>query len=290
MAESLGYLLAQSFNVASTLTFTTTDSRGGPTNRTLAAGWYRVKLAASGAGGTAHTDPKELLAAFETALGGPTYWAVELTSAGKVRVVYKSTGTGTITLSGATTLRSLLGFTGDIGPLAAGASATSDYQPTHCVFAAFMDPDTGWIDQPQRYASSAMPDGTVYGWHDGRATLRRTASFKLMPKDAGFVTSLASTSTQAFPVASRWLSPSTGEPGQAPPWSAHDAIVTAHTLECGMVWGTLQEVIAGTSTSFEKVYLTPEMAGASRIALSIPGYDARRDVSFELSYAGAGSL
>jgi hypothetical protein len=290
VAESLGYLLAQSFNIASTLTFTTTDSRGGPTNRTLAAGWYRVKLAASGAGGTAHTDPKELLAAVQTALGGSSYWTVQLTVSGKVRVTYKSTGTGTITLSGATTLRSLLGFTGNVTSLATNAYVDSDYQPTHCVFAAFMDPDTGWIDQPQRYAASAMPDGTVYGWHDGRATLRRTAAFKLLPKDSATVGSLSSTSTPAFPAASRWLSPSTGEPGQAPPWSAHDAIVTAHALECGMVWGTLQEVIAGTSTSFEKVYLTPEMATASRIALSIPGYDARRDVSVELSYAGAGSL
>lgn len=153
-----------------------------------------------------------------------------------------------------------------------------------------MDPDSGWIDQAQRFAASAMPDGTVYGWHDGRATMRRQATFKLLPKDSGFVTSLGSTSTPAFPVASRWLSPSTGEPGQAPPWSAHDTLVTAHTLECGMVWGTLQAVIAGTSTSFEKVYLTPEMAAQGRIALSIPGYDARRDVSVELTYAGAGSL
>ena len=290
MAESLGYLLAQSFNLTATQTFTTTDDRGGPTNRTVASGWYRIKLAASGGGGTAHTDPKELLAAVQSALGS-LYWLVTLAPAtGKVQFTYVGASSGSINLSGAPTLRALLGMTGNVTTTQTGATFTAPHQPTHCVFSAFMDPDTGWIDQAQRYAASAMPDGTVYGWHDGRVTLRRTAVFRLLPKDAGFVTSLSSTSTQAYPVSTRWLSPSTSEPGQAPPWSALDAVVTAHTVECGMVWGTLQELLAGSSTSFERVYLTPEMAGAPRVALSIPGYDARRDVSVELSYAGAGSL
>ena len=45
MAESLGYLLAQSFRLTASQVMATTDDRGGPTNRTLAAGWYRVLLA-----------------------------------------------------------------------------------------------------------------------------------------------------------------------------------------------------------------------------------------------------
>ena len=67
MAESLGYLLAQSYRITSTQTITTTDDRGGPTNRTVAAGWYRTRLA-NGAG-TAHNDPAEFLAAVTAALG-----------------------------------------------------------------------------------------------------------------------------------------------------------------------------------------------------------------------------
>lgn len=289
MAESLGYLLAQSFNLTSAQTVTTTDDRGGPTNRTVAAGWHRTFLAATTGGGTAHTDPKELLASVQSALDA-LYWLVSLApSTGKVQFTYLGATSGAIDLSGAPTLRALLGMTGNVTTIQTGATFTAPHQPTHCVFAAFVDPDTGWIDQPQRYAASSMPDGTVYGWHDGRLTLRRTASFKLHPKDAGFVTSLPSTSTQAYPVTSRWLSPSTGEPGQVPPWSLLDAIVTAHTVECGMAWGDFQTLASGASSSFEKIYLTPEMAAASRITLSIPGYDARRDVAIECSYAGEGT-
>jgi len=285
--EALGYLFAQSFRVASSQAMSTTDDRGSAQTRTLAAGWFRVLLAAGM--GNDHTDPLELLAAVETALGS-TKWAVAMSAAGKVTFTYLGSSTGSISFAGASTLKAILGLTGDVGPLATGATATATYQPTHAVFAAAMDPDSGWIDQAQRFAGAQMPDGTVYGWHDGRTTLRRSAAFKLLPKDAAFVASLPSTATPAFPARSRWLSPSTDEPAQAPPWSALDTVVTAHALECGVCWGTLQEIIAGTVTAYEKVYLTPEMAGAPRIALSVPGYDARRDVAIELSYAGAGAL
>lgn len=287
MAEALGYLLAQSFNITSSQTMATTDDRGGPTNRALASGWYRVILA-NGAGNN-HTDPAELLAAVETALGA-SKWTVAMNTSGKVTFTYLGSGTGTITWASATTLQTILGLTDNVGPLATNATATATYQPTHAVFAAVMDPDSGWVDQPQRYAASQMVDGTVYGWHDGRTTMRRSAAFKLMPKDAAFVTSLSSTSTPTFPVASRWLSPSTSEPAQSAPWSVLDTIVTAHTLECGITWGDFQTILTGSTTSYEKVYLTPEMAQSPRIALSVPGYDARRDVAIEVSYAGAGSL
>lgn len=287
MAESLGYLLAQSFQLASSQPMSTTDDRGGPTTRTLAAGWFRVLLA-NGAGNS-HADPAELLAAVEGALDA-TKWTVALTSSGRVRLTYLGSGTGSVSFSGATTLRSLLGFTGNVGPLATNASATATYSPTHCVFAAAMDPDSGWVDQAARFAGAQMPDGTVYGWHDGRVQLRRSAAFKLLPKDATFATSTGSPATPCFPAASRWLSPATDEPAQAPPWGALDTLATAYSIECGITWGELQEIIAGTATAYEKVYLTPEMAQAPRVALSIPGYDARRDVAIELSYAGAGAL
>lgn len=287
MAEDLGYLLAQSLQIAAMQTMASTDDRGGPTSRVLADGWYRAVLA--NGSGNAHTDPAELLNAVEAALGA-TKWTVALTAAGKVRFTYLGTSTGTITFGGATTLQAILGLTGNVGPLASGATQDSAYQPTHCVFAAACDPDSGWIDQPARLAAAAMPTGTVYGWHDGLTTLRRTATLKLLPKDAAFVTSLGSVATPAFPVASRWLSPSTGEPAQAPPWSALDTLATAYAMECGIVWGDLQDLLTGGTSAYEKVYLTPEMAAASRFALSIPGYDARRDVSLELSFAGAGSV
>lgn len=287
MAESLGYLLAQSYNVSTSQVMATTDDRGGPTNRTLAAGWYRVLLAAGA--GTAHTDPSEILAAVKAALGS-TKWNVTLAADGRVVFTYLGTGTGSVTFMGATTLKPLLGLSGDVGPLATNASATATYQPTHALFAAACDPDTGWTDTAARFAGAALPDGSVYGWHDGRASFRRSATLRLLPRDATARTALGSSATSAFPTSSRWLAPSANEPAQAPPWAAVDTLATAYGLECGVCWGTLQQIIGGTVTAYDKAFLTPEMAAAGRIALSIPGYDARRDVGFELTFAGAGSL
>jgi hypothetical protein len=265
----------------------TTDDRGSAQLRTLAAGWYRVLLAAGM--GNSHADPAELLAAVESALGA-SKWSVTMGADGRARFTYLGSSTGSISFGGAATLKAILGLAGDIGPLATNATATATYAPTHCVFAAAMDPDSGWIDQAARFAGAQMPDGTVYGWHDGRNNYRRSAAFKLLPKDAAFAASLASDATPAFPARSRWQSPATDEPAQAPPWGALDTLATAYGIECGITWGELQEILGGTVTAYEKVYLTPEMAQAPRVALSIPGYDARRDVAIELSYAGEGTL
>lgn len=286
MAETIGYLLAQSFNVTSSQTMATTDDRGGPTNRVLATGWYRTLLA-NGAG-TAHTDPAELLAAVETALGS-SKWAVALNSSGKVTFTYNGIGTGSIDFASALTLRALLGLDANVGPVNAGATATALYPPTHVLVSTGGDPDTGWIDLPLRFSGAAMPDGTVYGWHDGRVQLRRSLTMTLLPKDYTTRTSLDAIGTPAF--GARLQSPATGEPGQAPPWAALDALATAFSVECGMAFGDGAAVIAGTVTTYDKVYLAPEMSGnGGRISLTVPGYDARRNLSLELLYAGAGSL
>lgn len=287
MAEELGYMVAQSFNLSSSQTMATTDDRGGPTNRVLAAGWHRTLLA-SGAG-TAHSDPSELLAAVEAALDA-TKWLVTISLGGFVQLTYVGSGNGSVDMSGCTTLRALLGFTGSTGTLASGATATATYQPSHCVFAAACDPDTGWIDQPARFAGATLPDGSVYGWHDGRVAYRRTATLRLLPRDYTARTALGSSGTPVFPATSRWLSPSAGEPAQALPWAALDTLATAYGVECGVVWGTLQGVIAGSVAVYDRVYLAAEMAAASRVSLSIPGYDARRDVGFDLTFAGAGTV
>jgi hypothetical protein len=286
VAETIGYLLAQSFNLSSSQTMATTDDRGGPTNRVLASGWYRTLLA-NGAG-TAHTDPAELLAAVETALGS-TKWTVALNSSGKVAFTYNGIGTGEIDFASALTLRALLGLDANVGPVNAGATATATYSPTHVLMSTGGDPDSGWIDMLMRFSGAAMPDGTVYGWHDGRVQLRRSITMTLLPKDWATRTSLSAVGTPAF--GARLQSPATGEPAQAPPWSVLDTMATAFGVECGMSFGYASSVIAGTVTDYDKVYLAPEMAsGGGRVSLTVPGYDPRRNVALELLYAGAGSV
>lgn len=284
MAEELGYLLAHSFRLASLQAMTTTDDRGSGVSRTVAAGWYRTFLA-DGAGNS-HTDPAELVAAVQTALDA-SKWTVALGTNGRITFTYLGSGTGTISFSSATNLRSVLGLTGNIGPLATNASSTATYLPTHCVFAFACDPDTGWVDDAGRFAGAALPDGTVYGWGDGRASFTRRATFRALPKDWTARTSLGASGTPVFGLASRRQSPSTGEPGQTPPWGALDTLATAPALQCGVAWGDLQALIAGTSTAYELVYLAPTMlTGGSRVSFFVPGYDARRDFAWELTYAG----
>ena len=127
---------------------------------------------------------------------------------------------------------------------APNTSATATYLPSHCVLAIACDPDTGWIDGPGRFAGAALPDGTVYGWHDGRATMKRTAAFRLLPRDWTARTALSAQGTPAYPVNTRWLSPSTSEPYQALPWSALDMLATAAGMQCGVTWGDFAEIFA----------------------------------------------
>lgn len=287
MAETAAYMLAQTFQLTAQ-TPKTTDDRGSMVSRTVAAAYYRTLLAATAGTGTA-TDPAELLTAVQTALGS-SKWSVQLTAAGLVQVTYTGTGTGTLILSTCPTLRSLLGFSSDVGPLAASGSSTAPYPPTHCLFALAADPDSGWVDDAARFAGARLPDGTVYGWDDGRHGFTRKASFRFLPKDWSTRATLSAVGTPAFSPSSRTLSPASGEPGQDPPWSAADTLATATTRQLGVTWGDLQAIIAGTASTFDLCYLTPECrTQGGRIALSVDRYDARRDVALEFSYAGAGS-
>lgn len=288
MTERLGYLFAQAFELTAAATLVTTDDRGGPTTRTLLAAHYRTFLAPSTGTGT-ETDPAELLLAVETVLGA-TKWTVRMTSAGLVRITYLGTGTGQLAI-GTADLAALLGHTGGVISLTSNTYHDGEYPPTHCLFASFCDPDTGWIDTPGRFAGSALPGGVVYGWHDGRVEYRRTATFSALPKTWATRSSLGASGTPAYPADSRMGAPSTGEPGQDPPWSCLDAHATAAGRQCAVCWGDFEELVGGSSSAYDVVYLAPEQwTAGSRVSLWRPGYDARRSYTIDVLRAGAGTL
>ena len=288
MSEPIGYLFAQTFRLASSATLVTTDDRGGPTTRTLGAAWYRTFLCPAAGTGT-ETDPAELLLAVETALGA-THWTVRMTAQGLVRITYLGTGTGSLAI-GTADLANLLGHTGGVISLASNASHDGEYPPTHVLFAHVCEPDSGWVDAPGRFAGASLPGGVVYGWHDGRAEYRRSATFAALPKTWALRTSLGASGTPLYPAESRMGSPSTGEPGQDPPWSAIDTHATAAGLQCAVTWGQFEELVAGTVTAYDLVYLAPEQwAQGGRVSLWRPGYDARRSYTLDVLRAGAGTL
>lgn len=287
MSERIGYLLAQTYRVATAYTCTTTDDRGGPTDRVVAAAWYRTFLAPAAGMGT-ETDPAELLLALETALGA-TKWRIRMTDAGLVRITYLGTGTGALVMPA--DLAALLGSPSMVNPLAAGAHVDGAYPPTHCLFAHVVEPDGGWMDAPGRFAGSMLPGGTVYGWHDGRVEMKRQVAFAAIPKTWALRTTLGAVGTPAYPALSRVRSPATGEPGQAPPWSALDTQGTAAGVQCAVTWGDFEALVAGTVTSYELVYLAPEQFSlGGRVSLWRQGYDARRSYALDLVFAGTATL
>lgn len=286
MSETLNYLLAQPFELTAAADMAVTDSLGART-ASVAAAWYRVRLARASGTGT-EDDPAELLAAVQTALGA-AQWGVALTAEGKVRLTYLGTGTGQIVWT-STTLRNLLGFApGTVGPLNPNATATAQYHPTHCVFAVSAN-DEGWQSGPGQTVVEVLPTGETYGWQDGLLTHRRRITFTLLPRDETARVALDNAlGTQGLPIASRRVDSAQGEPGQDPPWAVHDTLATAAGQACGWT-DRLPEVVAGTVNGFDKVYLGPESFGA-RSTLSVAGYDPRRDVGpLELSWVGEGLL
>jgi hypothetical protein len=288
VSEPLGYLLSQTFHIDAATLVTDDDRGGGPTTRTLTAGWYRTFLAPSGGAGT-ESDPAELLHAVETALDG-SRWHVRLTSEGLVRITYVGMSSGTLAI-GSADLANLLGHTGGAMTLASGAHHDGEYPPTHCLFAAYCDPDSGWIDQPSRFAGSALPGGVVYGWHDGRCEMKRSATLSALPKTWAMRTALGASGSPVFPTAARMGSPSTGEPGQDPPWSCLDFAATSAGRQLAVTWGELQELLTGDVTTYDVVYAAPEQySSGQRVSLWKQGYDARRSYALELLFAGEGSL
>lgn len=278
MSEVLSYLLAQAVTLTAQ-TVSATDS-AGTNNRTVAAGTYRVYLAKSGAAGSL-TDPADVLAAFQAALNGAR-WSVALRASGLVRITYLGTSTGSITWGSATALRSLLGFDADLSGLATNAYVEGAYLPTHCIFGGAARNDTGWKARASRVAASRMPDGSVYGWTDGLQRLTRALDFRLLPKDwttrAALASSTSAPPTPAYGLATRLTNPGLGEPAQAPPWGASETIATGAGLRCGFT-DQFEAMIAGTTSTFDHVCLTPDGIQSAEVALSEPGWDARRDLT-----------
>lgn len=286
MAETLAYMLAQAYELAGTHSVGLADAGGSHTETLADLGWYRTYLAERSAGDGTEAHPYELLDAVQTLLGSAS-WSVSLTTAGLVRITYLDSGTGTITWgANGTTLRNLLGFSGStVGPLNENESATGTYLPTHCIFAISAEPDTGWVQSGSRFAGARMSDGRVYGWSARDPSLMRSLTLRLLPKDSATRTTYSMGGTPCYGPTSRWTSPGTSEPAQAPPWGALETLATAGGVSCGAALGTFQELLAGEVAVFDHCYLMPETVEAGeQNALSVDGYDARRDVGLQLSW------
>jgi hypothetical protein len=287
--EQIAYLLAQPFVLAAE----TWDIVDDTSTRSVAlpAGTYRVFLGHP----STHSAsiPGDLLAHLEAALG--SLWTVRLGADALVRISYLGTSPATLTPPPSSPVPSILGQPLFSGSWAADETRVASYLPTHCVFAAVVDPDTGWQVTPGRFNGARLPRGVVYGWGDRLQSRTRQVTLKYLPKDAlareAILVSEAGTApgTPAIGPLDRWYDAWATDPAQSPPWGAMETIATAGAQACGWT-DDLQRLIAGLWLAFDVVYVTPESLRETKVVLSVEHYDLRRDITgLELSYAGAGS-
>lgn len=293
MAESIAYAIAQAFTLPGAgQTATVVDDSGTHTADFNGVGseTFRVLLAERTGLGT-EDSPREFIRHVQDQLGA--FWQVDMRPDGLVQITYTGvTVDGELTWGASCRVQTILGgFTDLTIPKGGGGNEVAPHQPTHLVLAVNANPDSGWIRTENRFAGAVLPGGKVYGWVDPVVDLQRRVTLTLHPKtdavrqDAGFPSSMPG--TPMFPdTAARMLRPLTSEPEQAPPWSVLDFLGTAAGRSLGMVWGTFQDVVAGTDLSFDVGYLLPDSIRAgARPSPTVALYDARwnvADVAFTL--------
>jgi hypothetical protein len=295
--ELITSFFAQPFIIDTSYACTTTDSRGGPTARTFLAGYYRIFLTPTTGAGTSLTDPKEFLAYVRSILGA-AFWNVQMTATGRVKITYLSTGTGTITWGGGgSVVRNILGFTGDIGPLAQNASSTATNQPTHCMLICSRANDTGWQDEEAGAAGAVFPDGQSDYLGDGYVLNRRSYTLSRLPRTATEVTQLGSNVTPMWPIDTATSrrktpisTPATVPSSTATVWSVSEFIANAMGNRVAITHGDFQTIVAGTTHTYDICSLDPKTRAAKAVH-SVAYWKARMDrPGFEvLLYDGNGT-
>lgn len=282
------YLFAQTFALTGTHNVSVVDSAGTNTrnlNTNSSTNYYRIYLAGTAGGAVTVANPTDLLYTVTQNLNS-SRWLVELLTTGFVRIKYLGTGTGTITWTTAT-VRNLLGFDTTVGPLAQNATQTAAYLPTHCIFAIGCSPDSGWRGTPQRIAGVQLPDGTVSAWSDGRHGRARDLTIALAPRDWSTRTTLDAAGTPKDGDSSRYLTASTSEPAQAPPWGILDQLGNQIAQRWGMT-EQLQSLISG-GTSFDVCSLPIDQLKQERGRTTTAMYDSRWNVDLSVRWVAAGS-
>lgn len=274
MAEAITIFIAGSFQHDTTSVLKISIAGGALQTVTVPIGWYRVWLASTGGGGTAHTDPFEYLAKLKALLDAASpgnNWTVRMGSSGLVQLTYTG-ATYAITWDGTSgtdkKARNVLGFTANIGTTSSGIYSTASAGPMFCVSSIGRERDSDWNTE-QTHASKATEGGVVYSIRSGVVRAVRSFDVTLVPTDTGALTSLglATAYSPAFPDPSRFTSP------LAVPtvtldyvYSWHDFLHTMDGRELGAVIGTrdganltnFPTVQAGTSTKYDKCYLHEE--------------------------------
>lgn len=294
MAQTINTMLAEPFNVASSIVFDRNDQDGASSRTISSTGYYRVWLAAGGTG-TA-TAPYELLSKLETALGAR--YTVRLTTTGLVRISYSGTGTSTLTWTGggntAGPMRALLGFTGSTTSISAGSYTDSTYQPHGCIFSAAILRSSGLTTSTRGAAFAVTEGGVVYGYSSRTSIVRKKCVLGWAPRSWTDRTALSAAATPIYPtsIADTAVPRTLYGASTSGSWSVHDFISSGGAANIAIMYGTFQSKIASavSSSDYWTGYLAPEtLASENAEREPIANYPRWMERDLEL-ILNAGSL
>lgn len=292
MGQIINTMLAEPFQITSTIQFNRNDMDAAVSARTITdTGWYRVWLAASGSGTEA--APYELLAKLEAALGAR--YTVRLTSEGLVRISYSGTGSAVLTWTGgantAGTMRSLLGFTGSSTAISAGSYTDSTYQPHGCIFSAAILNSSGITTTTGGASFSETEAGVVIGYSSRTSIPRKKFSLGWCPRSWTERTYLSATATPMFPVSvtdivtprTLYGASTTGA------WNVHEFISASGAKLIAVMFGTYQSKIASavSASDFWTGYTAPSTLASANVEREpIANYPRWMERTFEMNIVG----
>ena len=265
-------LIAQTFRLTTSYTFTVKDQYNPVTARTItinptaATKYFRFAACANGDATASAATTEEAAAEFldhvqqrmNDSIAGPV-WVLTLNDQGFSKVKYTGTGTGTVFVWDAgSIIRNLLGFTGSsISPaLGTNAFVLSTYQPTHTIYLIGRDIDSPYKHKRQNVSASQTRGGRVSAWSSGSRPVFSAFDSVIHPTNQGYQSSLGIYSSPIDP--DRNSRVVTEAAGTSPPWSVMDFLGTGFGHACGILPGTFQAEVAGTATVYDLSYLTPE--------------------------------
>lgn len=244
--------------------------------------WTRTFLAPT-SGGSSESAPTDLLRYVQGQLNaGGGSWTISMQDTGRVRIAYGGSGTGSITWGSSSPMRNALGFAGNVS-LPSGTYDDSDYLPAFCWLLHTIDNDTGPRSEPSHLVGARHADGTVTAWSEGVTSLDRSFRARFCPSTETVRTAKGWYATPYFPpddAPTRRTAPSATPEDCPTAWTVHETLSCAHGLRLAYSIGSLQDLIAGSTTRYDVGALDPESARTrdQRAALTVPAYTSLVDV------------
>lgn len=183
-------------------------------------------------------------------------WTVRINSKGLVIITYLGTGTASITWDAGLVIRNLLGFTGTELTFTSMQQRTATYQPTHTVFLVGRETEAPYSHLRHDVAAVKTRGGRVSATFGGSRPVECMFDSSLHPTTQALQVSRDTWSTPIEP--NRDPRIVSDAAGIAPPWSMFDFFGCNWGHALGALWGTFQDEVAATATTYDLVYMSPD--------------------------------